>query len=118
MVDVLNQDQIEQFRRDGFLVLPGVLDPELCRRARDGMWEDIGEHLPRMKRDDPTTWTHLTEEESARLKAARPKGGGDPYFGGSGHRLFIRNGAEKLSLISLPGRSGTLPNSFWVRGLW
>jgi len=66
------------------------------------MWEDVGVHLPRMKGDDPTTWTPLTEEEADRLKAARPEGGGDPYFGGSGHRFFIRNGAEARSLNLAP----------------
>ena len=34
-VDLLSPDQIAQFKRDGFLVLPTVLDPELCRQVRD-----------------------------------------------------------------------------------
>ena len=55
-VESLTADQIAQFKRDGFLVLEGVLDPELCLRARDEMWEVIQTHLPRMKRDDPSTW--------------------------------------------------------------
>ena len=32
----------------------------------------------------------------------RPLGGGDPYFSGSGHRFFIRNGAEELMLNLAP----------------
>ena len=40
-IEPLTADQITQFKRDGFLVLEGVLDPELCRQARDGMWEVI-----------------------------------------------------------------------------
>ena len=55
-VESLTADQIAQFKRDGFLVLEGVLDPELCRQARDEMWEVIQAHLPRMKRDGPSTW--------------------------------------------------------------
>jgi len=98
----LTVDQIVQFKRDGFLVLPGVLDPELCRQARDQMWETIEANLPRMKRDDPSTWSHLTEEESDKLKAQRPEGSGDPYFGGSDHRFFVRNGAEQLMLDLAP----------------
>ena len=101
-VDLLTTDQISRFKRDGYLVLPGVLDPDLCRRARDQMWEVAGEHLPRMKRDDPATWGPVTEEENARLAEGRPEGGGDPYFSGSGHRFYVRNGAEELLLDLAP----------------
>ena len=101
-VDLLTEEQIARFKRDGFLVLPEVLDPELCRRARDQMWEIIDEHLPRMKRDDPSTWGHITEEESEKLKALWTADRGDPYFGGSGHRYFVRNGAEQLLLDIAP----------------
>ncbi len=100
-VEPLTTSQIAQFKRDGFLVLPSVLDPELCARARDEMWETIDEHLPRMKRDDPTTWTHITEEENARL-SVRPDGGGDPYFNGNGPRFTVRNGAEEILLNLAP----------------
>ena len=34
-VDRLTTSQIAQFKRDGFIVLPGVVDSELCREARD-----------------------------------------------------------------------------------
>lgn len=101
-VALLRDDQIAQFKRDGYLVLPGVLDPGMCRQARDEMWETIEAHLPRMKRNDPSTWTPITEEESDRLKAARPKAGGDPYFSGGGHRFVVRNGAEELMLNLAP----------------
>ena len=47
----LTATQIAQFKREGFLVLPAVLDPALCRQARDEMWEAIKTHLPRMKGD-------------------------------------------------------------------
>ena len=101
-IHLLTTDQISRFKRDGYLVLPGVLDPDLCRRARDQMWEVAGEHLPRMKRDDPATWGPVTEEENARLAEGRPEGGGDPYFSGSGHRFYVRNGAEELLLDLAP----------------
>ena len=94
----LTVTQIAQFKREGFLVLPAVLDPLFCRQARDEMWEIIQAHLPRMKRGEPSTWTPITEEESTKLKAQKPLGGGDPYFSGSGHRFTVRNGAEELML--------------------
>ena len=42
-VDLLTTSQIAQFKRDGFIVLPGVVDLDLCRQARDQMWDTIGE---------------------------------------------------------------------------
>ena len=100
-IEPLTADQITQFKRDGFLILKGVLDPELCRQARDEMWEVIQEHLPRMKRDDPSTWGPITEEESTKLQH-RPEGGGDPYFSGNSHRFTVRNGASELMLNLAP----------------
>jgi hypothetical protein len=101
-VPTLSSDQIAQFKRDGFLVLPSALDPDLCRQARDEMWETIATHFPRMKRDDPTTWGPISEEESAKVKAQRPAEGEDPYFTGGSHKFFIRNGAEELLLNLAP----------------
>ena len=94
----LTASQIAQFKRDGVLVLPAVLDPDLCRRARDDMWETIAADLPRMKRDDPSTWGPITAEETARFSARRPADGGEPLLSGKGHRLTIRNGSEDLAL--------------------
>ena len=99
-VELLTEHQIAQFKRDGMLVLSGVLDPDLCRRARDQMWESIAEHRPGMKRGDPATWVPFTEEEEDSYQ--RPEGGGDPYFFGRGHRFYIRNGAEELLLNTAP----------------
>ena len=99
-VELLSESQIAQFKRDGMLVLPGVLDLDLCRRARDQMWEIIAEHRPSMQRDDPATWVPFSEEEENSYK--RPTGGGDPYFIGRGHRFYIRNGAEELLLNGAP----------------
>jgi len=93
----LTTSQIAQFKREGFVVLPGVIAPDLCRRARDQMWDTIAEHLPRLQRDAPSTWEAFTEEEAA-ATSQRPEDGGDPYFFVKGHRLYIRNGAEDLLL--------------------
>ena len=98
----LTTSQIAEFKRDGLLVLPGVIDPELCRQARDQMWETIAEYRPSMKRDDPSTWAPFTDEEKASYE--RPEDGGDPYFSGGGRGFTIRNGAEDL-LIDIGARS-------------
>ena len=92
----LTESQIAQFKRTGYLVLPGVVDADLCRQARDQMWETIAESRPSMKRDDPSTWVPFTDEEKESY--TREVTGGDPYFGGRGHRFYIRNGAEDLLL--------------------
>ena len=92
----LTTDQIAQFKREGFLVLPGVVDPELCRQARDQMWDTIAQHRPSMRRDDPSTWTPISDEEHESY--TREETGGDAYFGGGGNRYYIRNGAEDLLL--------------------
>ena len=99
-VELLTEEQIAEFKRDGMLVLPGVLDLDLCRQARDQMWTLISENRPRMQRDEPSTWVAFTEEEAGQYE--RPEGGGDPYFSGRGHRFYIRNGAEDLLLNTAP----------------
>ena len=99
-VDRLTTSQIAQFKREGFVVLPGVLDLDLCRQARDQMWETLATHIPRMKQSDPSTWVPFSEEEQASFQ--QPKDGGDPYCFGKGRRFFIRNGAEELLLDLAP----------------
>ena len=80
-VDFLTTSQIARFKRDGFLVLPGVLDPDLCRRARDEMWAVIEANLPRMKRHAPATWGPISAAESEPLRKAWPEGEGAPNLG-------------------------------------
>ncbi len=92
----LTASQIAQFKRTGYIVLPGVIDPDRCRQARDLMWDTVAANRSGMKRDDPTTWVPFTDDEKAGYQ--RPDGGGDPYFSGGGHRMIIRNGAEDLLL--------------------
>ena len=89
----LKRQQIAQFKRNGLLVLPGVLDHGACGRVCDQLWEVIDEYRPQMRRDDPATWLPFTEAEVE--GHLRPEAGGDPYFFGRGHRLYVRNGAEQ-----------------------
>ena len=101
-VPLLTASQIARFKRDGFLVLPAVLDPELCRQARDAMWAAVATHHPRMKRGDPSTWAPFNDEESGQFNAKQPEIGGDPYFFTEGHRFYVRNGTEPLMLDLAP----------------
>ena len=45
----LTENQIAQFKREGFLVLPEALDPVLCRQARNKMWKSIQIPAPHKK---------------------------------------------------------------------
>ena len=49
----LSGKEISFFKREGYLIKRGVLDPNLMVRARDRLWKGAP---PRMRRDDPTTW--------------------------------------------------------------
>lgn len=94
MVPLLTRPQIARFKRDGYIILDGVLDPHMCAQVRDEMWDTITERIPRMERGDANTW-HVTDEESERLTK---DGGKDPYFSAKGNTITIRNGTEQLIL--------------------
>jgi hypothetical protein len=47
----LTAEQCRRFKRDGFLVLRGVLDEDLIARAREALWAAIPE-----QRTEPATW--------------------------------------------------------------
>ena len=49
----LTTEEIQTFKRQGYLIKRGILDPELMARARERKWAGAP---PRMKKDDPTTW--------------------------------------------------------------
>lgn len=97
----LTTSQIAKFKRDGFLVLPGVLDLELCRQAREDMWAVLATQCPRIKRDDPKTWLPFTADEAASYQNSAEHDGFPPFFA-VGHRFYIRNGTEDLMLDLAP----------------
>jgi len=49
----LTPEEICFFKREGYLVKRGVMDPDLMAQARAFLWEGAP---PRMRRDDPNTW--------------------------------------------------------------
>ena len=79
----------------GVLVLPRVLDLSRCGAVVDSLWESVGEHLPRMRRDDTSSW-HVTEDEAKSF--AKEAGALDPYFSAGVGRLNLKNGAEQSLL--------------------
>ena len=55
-MNALSDDQIAFFKANGYLILKGMLDKDLCERARDRMWSALPEDVP-IDRDDPATHT-------------------------------------------------------------
>jgi hypothetical protein len=74
----LTREEIAHFKRDGYLIKRNVLDPVLCARARDVLWEQ--NLLPRFKRDEPSTWRgpfgYGEEDTNAYHAEAAPDSGG------------------------------------------
>ena len=68
----LTRDEISFFKREGYLVKRGAMDPELTARARDRMWAGIP---PRFKRDDPDTWTGPFSEDEECKESHSLRGG-------------------------------------------
>ena len=66
----LTTEQLRFFKREGYLILRGVMDPELMARARERLWDDPPASL---KREDPATWVGSLPEadrsdDSANMK--------------------------------------------------
>jgi phytanoyl-CoA hydroxylase len=72
---MLSTDQIDAFRRDGFLVLEGFVDPRSCRALRERALELALEVVP-----DPRTATIFTADGEQRH-------GADAYFLDSGDKV-------------------------------
>ena len=115
-VDRLTDAQVAQFKRDGLLVLPGVLDLDLCRRARDQMWAILAEHRPMMQRDDPSTWGPISDEEAEGYQ--RPNDTATRIFLAKGIGFTFATGPKNCCWIWPRERCGESPNSYWARGRW
>jgi hypothetical protein len=106
-VPPLDTGQISALKRDGYLVLAGVLDTELCASLRDGMWAELTAAVPRLRRDDASTWYPFTADESPSTRRGpeynNSHEGGDPRLEcGPGHRYYLRNGTDELLLDLFP----------------
>ena len=65
-MDRLRTDEIGSFKREGYLIKRGVMDPDQMARAPEAELEGAPD---RMKRDDSTTWfgPFREDEEVARV---------------------------------------------------
>eukprot|EP01052_Picozoa_sp_SAG31_P085905 SAG31_NODE_46480_length_254_cov_0.670968_1_plen_68_part_01 len=52
----------------GFLLLPGALDPSKCATVHDAMWEELRTAAPRFDRHDPSTWWPFSEDEVSSVR--------------------------------------------------
>ena len=51
---VLTKDHLAFFKANGYLILPEVLEPELCSQALDMLWSSL-KKKSKIKRNDPST---------------------------------------------------------------
>jgi hypothetical protein len=54
----MEEDWLEKFKKDGYCVVPSVLNEEEVKKAVDGMWEWLEALGTGIKRDNPQTWNH------------------------------------------------------------
>ncbi|MDA1301965.1 MAG: phytanoyl-CoA dioxygenase family protein [Proteobacteria bacterium] len=88
---MLTPPQIAFFKVNGYLLLRQVLDPALCARARDRLWEALPEGST-MQRDDPATHTGPFPEDQQ---------SDDPLHIRKGYLWQLRECGTESSLIDL-----------------
>jgi hypothetical protein len=73
----LSAAEVAFFKEYGYCIKRNVLDPDLCRRARDELWRSLPPGS-RIRRDDPASWVGPVppEEELKEGSEARPGDGG------------------------------------------
>jgi hypothetical protein len=104
----LSREQMAHLKREGYLVLPAALDPELLRRTRDRIWDLLGQELPRMQRDDPSSWGPIQPGENTGasevpwLDESQPHDDSVNLFAGSGHRFYLHCAEERLFRDAFP----------------
>ena len=69
---LLTTDEMRFFKRNGYLVKRGVLDPDLMERARARLWDGAP---PGRRRDDPATWVGPFREDEENLDGANHRRG-------------------------------------------
>ena len=105
----LSREQMAHLKREGYLVLPAALDPELLRQTRDRIWELLGLELPRMQRGEPSSWGPIGPGEATGASEAppwpdgsQPRGDAARLFAGGGHRFHLHCAEERLFRDAFP----------------
>eukprot|EP01047_Picozoa_sp_COSAG01_P031705 COSAG01_NODE_2260_length_8057_cov_50.825527_2_plen_341_part_00 len=109
----LSAAQVEEFKRLGFLVIPGALEPDLLVQAQHLLWgsKHLGlARIPRLVRNDPTSWVGpFSAEEQAlgedtRTEEEKSSGVIAMTEVGSYHMRMREIGAAPLYIRLLPQR--------------
>ena len=89
---MLTEDEIRQFKQDGYLVKRSIVDRAFCDRACHRLWDDPP---PSMQKEEPSSWIGpIKEEEESE----------DPDNYKKGHRWQYRKiGNESWMPEGLPG---------------
>ncbi len=58
---ILTQDLLSFFKKNGYLILPKLLDPKLCEQAQNLLWSTLS-RKSKIKRNDPSTHTGPFDE--------------------------------------------------------
>ncbi len=88
----LTHAEIAFFKREGWLVVRGAMDKELCARARDRLWETSESAV--LQRDAPSTWIGPLPESDLSSDGQNAR---------SAYRWqWRRGGSEELLLDLLP----------------
>lgn len=115
----LTEEEISFFKREGYLFKRGVMDPELMARARDALWAAAP---PRMRRDDPSTWTGpFRDEEEVSTPENVCKGHTWKFRVKSGEDWMIRMTAADEAISTWVAQllgEGTVVHPGSVRGIY
>ena len=87
----VNSEQIAFFKEDGYLLLPGAMDADLCMRACDALWDSLPEDAD-IQRDDPATHVGPFSEKDSLSNPTNMR---------SGYRWQLRNTGTQQDLIDL-----------------
>ena len=105
-MSALTEDEIRFFKREGYLVKKGALDPELCARARERLWDDPP---PSLKKDDPDSWVGPIKPEEESMDKSNYKRGYRWQYRKVGREPWM---VELLAKIQLCGGDA---ERCWVR---
>ena len=88
---ILNSEQVAFFKVNGYLMLPGALDLDLCAVARDALWASLPA-TSKMERDDPVTHIGPFSENDTRR---------DPLVSRVGYLWQLRDNGTDENMIRL-----------------